>query len=49
MSRDRVIYAAGILAVLSAALIAWAVNHPCGCEDQPEVELELIEREAVEE
>lgn len=36
MTRQNVIYAAAILALLTASALAWAVSHPCDCDHETE-------------
>lgn len=44
MKQSQMIYVASILALLTAATLAWAVSHPCDCShDEAAVEGETAE------
>lgn len=39
LDKSKVIYVAAILALATAATLAWAVSHPCDCEKTETVEV----------
>jgi hypothetical protein len=41
LNRNTVIYAASILALLTAGTLAWAVMNPCDCAHSEETGIEV--------
>lgn len=40
MTKQKVVYLAALLALATAATLAWAVSHPCDCESE-DVQVEV--------